>query len=112
LVSAKPVAATLENERVGHRSGVSPFDGLVVSQNHWKVRCCTSSKNASFDATGTPVTTVAFEHADATARKIAAAVARKRRRESCQPVGVSGGTKSRSATEPRERHTARSRHYG
>src|SRR5437870_5650364 len=33
----------LENDCVGQRSGISPFCGLAVSQNHWKVRRSRSS---------------------------------------------------------------------
>jgi hypothetical protein len=37
----------LENEGVGQRSGVRPFDAGVRSQKKLKVRCCSVSRNAA-----------------------------------------------------------------
>jgi len=51
-VSANPTAATLENDFVGQRSGVSPFRGLVVSQNQSNVRRESVSRNADSPAVG------------------------------------------------------------
>src|SRR6476619_4392285 len=45
-VSANPTAATLENDFVGQRSGVSPLRGLVVCQKKSKVRRESVSRNA------------------------------------------------------------------
>jgi hypothetical protein len=75
------MAATLENERVGHRSGVSPVRGSVVSQNHRKVRAWTVSRNGS--SRGTPPATGAVTSATgrcAVEQAPADAVARKRTR--------------------------------
>jgi hypothetical protein len=44
-VSAKPVAATLANERVGQRSGVRPRAGSLWSQNHQR-RAASMSRKA------------------------------------------------------------------
>src|SRR2546422_3361485 len=46
-VSAKPTAAMLENEGVGQRSGVRPFDAGVRSQKKLKVRCWSVSRKAT-----------------------------------------------------------------
>jgi hypothetical protein len=46
-VSAKPTAAMLENDGVGQRSGVRPFDAGVRSQKKLKVRCWSVSRNAT-----------------------------------------------------------------
>jgi hypothetical protein len=51
-VSAKPTAATLENDFVGQRSGVSPLRGFVVSQNQSNVRRDSVSRNAASSASG------------------------------------------------------------
>ena len=46
-VRPNPTAAVLENDGVGQRSGTSPLDAFVVSQNQRKVRCWTSFRNSA-----------------------------------------------------------------
>src|SRR5438132_10592556 len=44
---AKPKAAMLENDGVGQRSGVRPFEAGVRFQKKLKVRCCRVSRKAT-----------------------------------------------------------------
>jgi hypothetical protein len=71
--SPKPIAATLEKEGVGARSGTRPFCGLASCQKKSNVRVCTVSRNGSFRETiggTTPVVGGAHASANATASAI------------------------------------------
>src|SRR5450759_5450702 len=76
-VNAKPTAAMLEKLLLGHRSGVSPLLGSVLSQNQLKVRRSSVSRNAAWRTVSAdggigpliPVIDVALVHADATKKR-------------------------------------------
>src|SRR5690606_26784421 len=51
-VSPKPMAATLENDSVGQRSGTRPFAGFARSRKKLNVRCWSESRNASSPSGG------------------------------------------------------------
>jgi hypothetical protein len=46
------MAATLEKEGLGARSGTNPFCGLASCQKNWKVRTSTVSRNGVTDTRG------------------------------------------------------------